>query len=322
MILSFVNIRTSFKLEMSFFFIYLKVDLSYHRGYFIKKRGIFHTFHFSFFLRSEATMRRQHYAVLLLVIALFSNIHGQDTSTTISTTTPWSGDPKLCPPNPGPAPQREMPEFASRVEFALEQIEYEEIGTTGVPGHRTMEQHIFDYDANALIVVKNRNNIITSEYYYYKDRKKSVYLGTEYCQVQSITENKDMGSSWPSIDRCSFERQSSFCSRRHLRCSVGEWNVAYSSTERVSSLLEFGSGTTNRSTSISRRNNGSWHSRRSLVELLRRSRGIPNCSTRLVFGEERHRNAVGHGPELRRTRSSDHSRDLFVSQRNRNRRSR
>lgn len=98
-----------------------------------------------------------------------------------------------------------MPEFASRVEFALEQIEYEEIGTSGVPGHKTMQQHIYDYDANALIVVKNRNNIITSEYYYYKDRKKSVYLGTEYCQVQPILENKDMGASPASICRWSSE---------------------------------------------------------------------------------------------------------------------
>lgn len=147
-------------------------------------------------------MQRQTYVVfLLVVIGLFAKINGQDNtgqtpSTTATTpmTTTWNGDPRLCPPNPQPAPGRDMPNFAKRVEFGLEQIEYEEIGPTGIPGHRALQQHIYDYQANSLIIVKNRNNLVTAEYYYYKDRVKSVYIGTEYCFIQPITENLDMGS--------------------------------------------------------------------------------------------------------------------------------
>ena len=105
-----------------------------------------------------------------------------------------------------------MPPFPLRAEFALERLEYKEVGNINLPGEKVLYEYIYDYNANALIMVKNKNGLIDVEYYYYASLTKATYYQGEYCVVSNISQNSDMGK---------FEEES--VPHRSLLMSVPRW---------------------------------------------------------------------------------------------------
>lgn len=111
----------------------------------------------------------------------------------------WNGDPKLCtvngPSTPPPGPVPPPPKFPSKAEFGLERVEIKQVPLLNLtlPSEISLYEYLYDYDANSLIMVKNKNGIIDTEYYYYKQLTKSTYIGGQYCAVTDIPTNQDMG---------------------------------------------------------------------------------------------------------------------------------
>ncbi|CAF3437333.1 unnamed protein product [Rotaria sp. Silwood1] len=108
----------------------------------------------------------------------------------------WNGDPNLCtvnsPVTSSPLPAQQMPRFPKRAEFALQRVENKHLFNLTLPSEMTMYEYLYDYDANKLIIVKNKNGIIDTEYYYYGPNKISTYFGGEFCRVSDISTNNDM----------------------------------------------------------------------------------------------------------------------------------
>jgi hypothetical protein len=140
-------------------------------------------------------MRRAWELLALLAVFIVAT-RAQDTTTqTAAPTTPWSGDPILCPNGPTTPsfPPKQMPSFAKRAEFGLEQIQYIQLANGALPGQKTMYEYIYDYDANIFIRVKNQNGLIDLEYYYYSSLTKATYYQGEFCVVENISQYQEMG---------------------------------------------------------------------------------------------------------------------------------
>ena len=136
---------------------------------------------------------RRHYSLFCCLLLLF--ISGYQAQTT--TPTDWNGDPRLCtvipPATAGPGPIPSLPQFSKRAEFALERVEIKHILNTTLPSEMTLYEYLYDYDANKLIMVKNKNGFTDAEYYYYGIGKKSTYYRGEFCVVTNISIENDMG---------------------------------------------------------------------------------------------------------------------------------
>ena len=86
-----------------------------------------------------------------------------------------------------------MPIFPKQAEFTLERVEITHVLNLTLPSQLTLYQYIYDYNANKMIMVKNKNGFVDVEYYYYDILKKSTYYGGQYCVVTDIPTNNDMG---------------------------------------------------------------------------------------------------------------------------------
>ncbi|CAF1456183.1 unnamed protein product [Rotaria magnacalcarata] len=137
---------------------------------------------------------QQHSVCVFLLLLFIGKYQAQDTAAPPD----WNGDPKLCtispPVTPSPQPAPPMPKFPKRAEFALERVEIKNAPTLNFtfPSELTLTEYIYDYDANKLIIVKNKNGVIDAEYFYYDKLKKSTYVGGDYCVVSDIPVNQDM----------------------------------------------------------------------------------------------------------------------------------
>jgi hypothetical protein len=141
----------------------------------------------------KATMRRQ-YGLLCLLLVFISGYQAQEPT---QAPPEWNGDPLVCvvkpPPTPSPEPAPPFPKFTTKAEFALERVEIKYALNLTLPSEMTLYEYIYDYDANKLIMVKNKNGFIDVEYYYYGILKKSTYYAGQYCVVTDIPQNQDMG---------------------------------------------------------------------------------------------------------------------------------
>ncbi|CAF1132309.1 unnamed protein product [Adineta ricciae] len=134
----------------------------------------------------------KQYQLFCLLVLCISKCLTQDPTTTPSST--WNGDPAVCTVDTStpPVPDRPLPRFPTRVEFALERVEVKHILDITVPSEITMYQYLYDFEANKLILIKNSQGIIDVEYFYYEALKKSTYLRREICLVSDIDTNLDM----------------------------------------------------------------------------------------------------------------------------------
>jgi hypothetical protein len=137
----------------------------------------------------------KQYGLLCLLVLSILGSYAQD-----PTTTPlpieWNGDPKLCtvdPSKPPPSSTRPQPTFPPRAEFGLERVEVKHILNTTLPSELTLYQYLYDYDANKLILIKNQNGFIDFEHFYYEGLTKATYYRREYCVVERIDQNIDLG---------------------------------------------------------------------------------------------------------------------------------
>ncbi|UJR30727.1 hypothetical protein I4U23_018247 [Adineta vaga] len=138
---------------------------------------------------------QQKYGLLCLLFLFISGYYTQDPTTTLNPN--WQGDPKVCivnpPPTPSPEPAPPFPQFSQTAEFTLERVESSRLVTNiTLPSQLSLYQYLYDYNANKLIMVKNKNGLIDVEYYYYNILKKSTYYGGQFCVVTDIPQNADM----------------------------------------------------------------------------------------------------------------------------------
>ena len=170
-----------------------KIFLSYQDFYFtVRQREEFSNFHLRVLLRVR--MQRCRFLVFLTML-LLSGAQSQDTTEQPTpSTTPWNGDPALCQPDSftTPVPQKPQPNFATKAEFTIERIERRKLLNISLPATISYQQHIFDYDANVAVIVKNENGLITAEYYDYKVLRKSTFYAGTFCTVTDIEKNNDM----------------------------------------------------------------------------------------------------------------------------------
>jgi hypothetical protein len=134
----------------------------------------------------------QHSALLYLLVLFISAYRAQETTTL---NPKWNGDLALCTVIPAPTPAPNPPPFPRFYPVAEFGMEHLTIGTVGNLTVRKLgfQQHLYDYNANKLVIVRNENNLIDVEYFYYNIMKKSKYYGGQYCVVENITQNADMG---------------------------------------------------------------------------------------------------------------------------------
>ena len=135
----------------------------------------------------------KQYALLSLFILSNFGSHAQD-STSIPATQ-WNGDPKICTVDPS-APiinDKPLPVFSTKAEFTLERVEAKSLIGINLPSELTLYQYLYDYDANKLIMIKNKNGFIDTEYFYYNILKKSTYYRQQFCVVENIATNVDNG---------------------------------------------------------------------------------------------------------------------------------
>jgi hypothetical protein len=137
---------------------------------------------------------RQHYGLLCLLLLFISGYQAQ---TSPPAPPEWNGDPRVCvvqpAPTPAPGVQPPFPKFTTKAEFALERVEIKHVLNQTLPSEMTLYEYIYDYDANKLIMVKNKNGFIDVEYYYYGILKKSTYYAGQYCVVADIPQNTNLG---------------------------------------------------------------------------------------------------------------------------------
>ncbi|CAF0870687.1 unnamed protein product [Rotaria sordida] len=130
--------------------------------------------------------------VVFLLLLFIAKYQAQDPTPP----TDWNGDPNLCtinpPPTPSSLPAPPMPRFPNKAEFGLERVEIKHIINITLPSEMTMLEYLYDYDANKLIIVKNKNGFIDAEYFYYGPNKKSTYYQGQYCVVTDIPTENDM----------------------------------------------------------------------------------------------------------------------------------
>ncbi|CAF0925763.1 unnamed protein product [Rotaria sordida] len=135
--------------------------------------------------------------VVFLLLLFISQYQAQDPTTPGD----WNGDSNLCTVNPTTTPSSlpapPIPRFPNQAEFALERVEVKHIQNITLPSEITTLEYLYDYNANQLIIVKNRNGIIDVEYFYYGIMKKSTYYGGDFCVVTNIPTGNDMDGASP-----------------------------------------------------------------------------------------------------------------------------
>ena len=137
----------------------------------------------------------KQYSFVYLLVIFIVGCCAQDPTTTPSID--WNGDPKLCTVDPNPPSSTvPLPQFPAQAEFSLERVEIKHILDQTLPSELTLYQYLYDYNANKLILIKNRNGFIDAEYYYYESLKKSIYHRRQFCEVEDIEKNVDLGMSY------------------------------------------------------------------------------------------------------------------------------
>ncbi|CAF2467235.1 unnamed protein product [Rotaria sp. Silwood2] len=132
--------------------------------------------------------------VVFLVLLFIAKYQAQDTTTSVD----WYGDPNLCtvnsptPTTPSSLSPPPMPKFPNRAEFAIEEIDTLRLLNVTVGAEMTLLEYLYDYDANSLITVKNKDGIISAEYYYYNVLNISTYFRRDLCVVSAIPTNDSM----------------------------------------------------------------------------------------------------------------------------------
>ncbi|CAF3474627.1 unnamed protein product [Rotaria sp. Silwood1] len=133
--------------------------------------------------------------VVFLLLLFVAKYQAQDPTQPID----WNGDPRLCtvnpPATPSPLSPPPVPKFPNQAEFALERVEIKHVINITFPSEMTMIQYLYDYDANKLIMVKNKNGFVDAEYYYYGPNKISTYIRGDLCRVTDIPTNDDMNGA-------------------------------------------------------------------------------------------------------------------------------
>lgn len=127
------------------------------------------------------------YLVLFLILV---------TSTTRGLDSEWNGDPNVClidssthPPGPP------LPTFPTRAEFLIERVEIFSANNVTLSDKLVFYEYVYDYDANAMFIIKNENGFVSTDHYYYENLKKSTYIQQNFCVVTDIPVNFDNGTS-------------------------------------------------------------------------------------------------------------------------------
>ena len=125
------------------------------------------------------------YLVLLLTI-VSCTIRGQVSE--------WNGDPSVCltdssTPPPGPP----LPTFTTQAEFTIERVEIVSANNVTFSEKLVFYQYVYDYLANAMVIVKNENGFVDTDYYYYEKLKKVTSFQKKFCVVTDIPVNLDNG---------------------------------------------------------------------------------------------------------------------------------
>ena len=141
---------------------------------------------------------RQHYEIVFLLLLYVTGQQAQNLAAKTAADPEWNGDPRLCTVNPPgtplpPDPPMPLPVFPKQAEFSMERVEIKHVLNITLRSEMTLYEYLYDYDANKLIMVKNKNGFLDTEYYYYGINKKSTYYNGEFCVVTDIPTNNDMG---------------------------------------------------------------------------------------------------------------------------------